>query len=47
MIVTEGQGVIIEKLRKFTKEIDGEFGWQLEGWGCYSIVICFLVDAVW
>ena len=33
------------KSRKLIKEIDGGFGWQLGGWGCY--LICFFVDFVW
>ena len=43
MIITEGYGVVIKKLRKLIKEIDGGFGWQLGGWGCYLMVICFLL----
>ena len=38
MIITEGQGVVIEKLKKLIKELNGGFGWQLEGWGGYLIV---------
>ena len=30
MIITEEYGVIIEKLKKLIKEIDGGFGWY--GW---------------
>ena len=43
MIITEGLCVVIEKLKKLIKELDGGFGWQLKGWGCYLIVICFLL----
>ena len=29
--------VKIEKLKKLIKGLDGRFGWQLEGCGCYLI----------
>ena len=39
-------GVVIEKLRKLIKEMDGRFewyGWELGGWDCYLIVMCFVL----
>ena len=38
--------MVIEKLRKLIKGIDGGFewyGWLLRGWDCYLIVICFVL----
>ena len=43
MILTVGSCAVIEKLRKSIKELYGGFWWLLEGWGCYLIVICFLL----